>query len=372
MLRKFIILISIITLSSGSVPGMNEENKKVERIKRDLKIMEVVLDELLKGLEQDYFRKIHKTKGFYLEDYGVIFTVPIYEPSHIKYSISYKKEKKSYTMKGGKEGMEKLDKLKEKLAEFFGSYADAINYLDPENRITVYIYESYSEEPILIATAWKKDIIDFRTGRINREKFKSSIKYQPLLDETDLESQINIMANIIDTALKRKSEANLLSPEGSVKGMFLEKFGALFVMHTTPGSDLTISVKNLDRYLKTFEMQMKKLKNFEITLEGKRTIEERYDETLDKKEELLKEYQENLEKFKSTLIELLGSYGPTLRRLNDNKWIAVIANLKDLTELDLPDQKYIVLKVRKKDVDEYNREKISYKDFVKRINYTEY
>ena len=137
--------------------------------------------------------------------------------------------------------------MQERAIEFLRDYADAIGQIKGTDRITILANlehqsgvfavilggeKNIEESPSgLNITAKKSDIVDFRKGKIDEKTFRSRITFHKLMDSKQKNRNINIMANILNTALTRKAH-NEFNSDHRKKGMYLEGLGALFFIRT--------------------------------------------------------------------------------------------------------------------------------------------
>ena len=83
--------------------------------------------------------------------------------------------------------------------------------------------------------------------------------------------------------------------------------------------------------------------------------------------------KDSIKGFKDELIELIGDYGHTLRTLKPTEYVVVNINFKDNWRahfLESPQQ--MILKVRKKDLDRYDRGDLTLAAFRKKVEIQEY
>ncbi|MBC8491541.1 MAG: hypothetical protein H8D42_03175 [Candidatus Marinimicrobia bacterium] len=64
------------------------------------------------------------------------------------------------------------------------------------------------------------------------------------------------------------------------------------------------------------------------------------------------------------ILEMLGQYGHTLRKVKENEWIIVALDLDN--HLRDQDWRWLYIKVRKSDITKYSREKIKLEELKKR------
>ena len=135
--------------------------------------------------------------------------------------------------------------MKERAIEFLSDYADAIGQIKSTDRITILanfehtyrvfaVYlrgaENVEERPSrLNITVKKNDIVNFRKGKINEEAFRNRVAFHKRLDNKRRNRNIDIMANILNTALNRKHGDEFRTTSKN-RGVYLDGLGALFFM----------------------------------------------------------------------------------------------------------------------------------------------
>jgi hypothetical protein len=81
----------------------------------------------------------------------------------------------------------------------------------------------------------------------------------------------------------------------------------------------------------------------------------------------------NMAAVRKCLTEILGQYGATLKQLPGDSKISIIAHvLKRSVDPNLQTNRIMILTITRADVEQYQREKISFEDFKKRVSYLEY
>ena len=378
-----------------------------EKMRRDLNIMKVILDRIMNPDESKPSWTNGNTRAVYLEGYGLIFSYKYsksrefvlhnvlesgtllqdakaheneerliilekYENSlketakaRTKYKIALEKlnnTKKKKKQKLFDEYAEKAKikeaKLRENIIEFFGEYCDAISQLKPDDRITVVILPGEShliyfdkflgakktDLNRVVATVQKSDISAYRREAINKNTFLRRVHFSSDADKSRMIKDIQIMTNIFDTGINQASTKSMIR-HSETWGTYIKNFGALFMLKIRATSGLTTFLRD-DEHSEFF---------------------------INEKEELSENsIEDQLNNFKSTLIDILGSYGHTIRKLKHDEWIGIALESK------LPKLKRgkgistLFIKARKKDVDELNKEKISFAKFRRRVFITEY
>jgi len=246
-MRKILdtVLLSIVLgFSFNALEAQDNREMDHERLVNDLRIMGGIIDKLLTPAGNVYWSAGGGSQGFYLPDYGVIFSVPISKPMReslfvlprtakvlrvprasgddvdedsdafrISFGFGESEEDDEQTNKIEENEKKELERISSKVTDFLGIYADAIGQLIEKDKIAVYLYDSSNQSPEHLFHVLKKDIIEFKSGKIKSKTFDKRIKYSSLLKNDDMSSQIDIMAYIFNTSLKSPTSRALFLPE---------------------------------------------------------------------------------------------------------------------------------------------------------------
>ena len=421
-MRKILntLLLSIVLgFSFNALKAQNNREMDHERLVNDLRIMEGIIDKLLTPSRNAYWSSGGGSQGFYLPDYGVIFAVPISRPFNeslfvlpriaqvlrapippgdnddenddfsfsFRFGASEDDDKRTNRIKEREK--KELERISSKVSDFLGIYADAIGQLTEKDEIAVYLYNSSNQTPEHLFHVLKKDIIEFKSGKIKSKIFNKKIKYSSLLKNDDMSSQIDIMAYVLNTSLNFPSYGgyNFRISDNGVNGLYLDGFGALFIVSrhrfsfannffviesqlNRANEELAI-IEELDLF--SFDYKTSSVKK--ATKE--KPSERKKERILSRKkvfEKEMDEYRKSIEEYKLTFSTLLGNYGHTLRLVNDTEWIGVMTTWDNSINHDRNSGRNnaLIMKVLKKDVDRFNSGRISKEDFFKKIGYTEY
>lgn len=237
-----------------------------DKMDRDLRIMEKVISMVLSEEDLKYF-KPQKVKGAYLEDYGVVFMVPITSTSSFLRSVRSEKEQ---TVE------ESFKKIREKLTDFASSYADAIKQMKPNDWITMVVNPSsrarlgiiYEFDRVLslsrgvtvvgeeegfkpfsfIMSVRKSDITSYREGAMTIDQFSEAVLYSPIGAESEdymtpkMQKDIEILRGILETVLEDHLNTSFTSE--SIQGTYLRDYGVLFTVNA--GSAISLSTAVYD------------------------------------------------------------------------------------------------------------------------------
>jgi len=406
-----IILLPIILFSISSYAQSSKINW--DRMNRDLEIMQGVLDNLLAPSKPMLAFSNGGARGLYFDGYGVVFQIDLggtrlMDVVRLRMGNEFEQAKelseqanaRARALKGKpvsippvpdegpvivdattgviltKENLtavKRIELLEERTIEFLRDYADAIGQIKPTDRITIlanfeHTYgvfavqlrgaENVEKSPSgLNITAKKSDIVDFRKGKIDEKTFRNRVTFHKRLDSKQKNRNIDIMANILNTALNRKHRGEFRM-DSKNRGIYLDGLGALFFIrgYLLGERDVITYEYYLGKYLKEQEgMQASRVKT---TTKSK------------KPEERIKE---SIKGFKDELVELVGDYGHTLRTLKPTEYVVVNINFKDNWRahfLESPQQ--VILKVRKQDLDRYDRGDLTLAALRKKVEIQEY
>ncbi|TFB11980.1 hypothetical protein E3V55_02270 [Candidatus Marinimicrobia bacterium MT.SAG.3] len=416
----YMVLLSIVLgISFNSIRAQKNRELDQERLVNDIRIMEGIIDKLLTPSGNTFFSSESGSQGFYLPDYGVIFAVPVSKPFseslfvlprvarvlrvprasghddgnddsfRISFGFDESEEDKERTKRIEEKEKKELERISSKVRDFLGIYADAIGQLNERDKIAIYLFNSSNQSPEHLFYVLKKDIIEFRSGKIKSKTFKKRIKYSSLLKNDDMRSQIDIMAYVLNTSLNAsKSGAyNFRMSDNGVNGLYLDGFGALFIVNRhqiSSGSNFYViesqlsyaneqlaRIEDLDLFNSDRDLYSdKKAAKAIVSVRKKDRISARK-KAMQKE---MEEYRKSIEEYKLRFSTLIGNYGHTLRLVNDTEWIGVLTNWQNLNRHDHNSGRNnaLIMKVLKRDVNRYNSGRISKEDFFKKIGYTEY
>ncbi|MFA4839982.1 MAG: hypothetical protein WC703_10960 [Candidatus Neomarinimicrobiota bacterium] len=298
-----------------------------------------------------------------------------------------------------------IDETKNLLTQFYVNYASSVKSLGPNDRICVNI-RIRDEVPVprdekdakktpsqLRATAFVSDLTKFRqckldeTSMVNKIQFTESTSHKADRD-------IDVMGKIFDSALGKSGSEKNYTLTGSTRGLYLENFGVLFF---SPAGVLGMNTVNIitQKGLAKAEKAMRKGEERMREAEGRiREAEERLFEAqknlrdpslppippippvslgddsvrMDISFQFDTEFKQTqaekdsiLNKMKIDIIEIVGQYGHTLRKIRDSECILVAVDLNDCITDD--GAKRVYFKFKKSDVMRYNREEITFDTF---------
>ena len=390
----FALTCSIQTVADAAP---QKETVNYARMERDLRIMEGILDNILAGARPSPRLFGGASKGFYVEGYGVIFSVPVSSPRSTglndfslpevlgySYGYSYSVPKAAEEHGGQNDSADSREEkfqeeIRSKAVEFLGTYADAIGQLSPSDKISVYPYDYSSKEPLCLITVRKEDVIAYRSDKMSEQEFDSAVSVTDGADTEALASQIDIMAYVLTTVLKDDQFRLNTRGRNGVRGLYLNDFGVLFLA-AVPSANATIAfavrdLMNFNADMGVLHLELETLEDELRTPHGSRDAV-RKSATKKRQESIranIEKEKKRIERWRSNCTTVFGDYGHTLRMLGDNEWIAIVADWESSSTGRRSDgSKATILRVRKKDVIAYNRGRINDNQFARRIVYTEY
>ena len=317
---------------------------------------------------------------------------------------------------------EKIRVAKESIMDFFADYASSVKSLGKDDQICINIrlrndfeFIKVEEEKDKIPGQFRicakvTDLSDYRKGKISKSKLKKLIEYTEVYEEGD-DMDLVIMEKILDTSLSKFGRSTIPGFGSKTRGMYLNDFGALFFSPTTLGQkfgnvivrkvnaaerklkDAERKLKDADRELSKHEEKLKALEKRRqkeaskriSKKSGRKVVHKRSDEgdstivitddfdfDFDFDFDCNFEFDERLDEaevdsianeISDNILEILGQYGHTLRKVKENEWIMVALDLDN--HLWDQDWRWLYIKVRKSDITKYSREKIKLEELKK-------
>jgi hypothetical protein len=337
-----------------------------QQLLNDIEILETVLDRLISpDKAQLQFFGATNSRGYYLANYGVIFNVnySLFNRAIISLDLNrtYKIGENNLIYvdtteeheKSSNEFEKELEQLKKSITRFLGTWTSALIELKPDEKITVIVdfngwFSNFANEydvnlHQLVAAVPINDIKDYRKNNISDKGFARRINFDEI---KSIDEDISILSNVIETALAHENKNVELGLAGNVKGIHFKGYGVIFFTDISYGASL------YTRAWSIYTDAAKKAKRRSFT------INNFSDEQ--------KGISQDLEKIEQKLINLISNYGHNLRSLQPNEWVEIAINFKGMPVKDKYSRS--VLKVRKKVIDDYNRDAIKFDDFKKQVN----
>jgi len=401
--QKQIVVLMLGVLTCTALFPQSKQNIDPDRMRRDLDIMETILGKLLNG-EQPAFFNAGAPVGVYLDGYGVIFYVnskntwfSIVRAKDHLITVQESLEKAKLSLQKIKDGNDEEEVIvttpkievdvraekgknaenvlalrKEAIVEFLANYADAIGQLRPTDRIAVFVNftggdrffrvatladEDTPEPPAMLhMTALKKDIVDHRRGKFSLAAFRQKISIKEKKRAKVVDKHIDILADIIDTALSRKYRKEF-SSTGETTGLYVNKLGALFFVQGRFFGGLTAplapEVLVFQKYLEEGDA--------EVTVKNQKTSQKKRQTT-----------EKIIAAIKEELIDVLADYGHTLRSLAPDEDVIVAVDFSTWRGIPTDAPERFILKVGKRQLDAYSSGKLSAAQLKKRVAFQEY
>ena len=411
----FISILSLFLLTGSSFAQSNDFD--AERMNRDLRIMENILAELFQAesiLASSQGRNVFfpvgsrssSIRGTHLPGYGVIFMVPSNSPvrnvliengNQVNMSYSF-----VYSTNGEKEVPEVNESsVNKRMTEFLKSYAPTIGQLkDNEQVLIIFGSRKNSHEkrvllgrlrtlsesavainnnptvrtqnttstdpeketevlPIFSASVTKKDLDNYRSGKLNEQSFQEKIRFASSDQKEELD--LKVMSNIFSTALETGEKKGFRTSERNTNYLFLNNFGALFNIDVRYSSSAIRFSTNIDREFTRIQYGFDK------------------EEESEEYEKYLDELEDAYEALTVTAKEVLIDYGRTLSSVKSDQYILVTLNIKghslfpDLVEKrdeEIPDR--IDFQIRKSTLEDIDRGRLTREQALDRIVVKEY
>lgn len=229
-----------------------------------------------------------------------------------------------------------------------------------------------------------------------------------------MEKDIAIMENVINTAMVESEFVYIYNVQNNVRGLYIPEFGTLFTVQVQLISDLAAPYFTSWRYPTGFppgsfymfppldKDKLRKLfRKLDITVDGKKLDLEEYfkhmqefnkeyfkeledvDEEDDNDEDVIIKIREleeeskerhkelveqNLEEFKEELAGLVADYGGTIRQLEDDQWVMVVAYLDPTRGISTDGEpEKVTVKAKKGDIDRYDFGDIEFEELKSRM-----
>lgn len=345
------------------------------RVKRDIRIMESILDKLLDD-NSAQIRMPGDSKGFYINNYGMVFylkkTQP-YQPFMLKALEENMHQVRSMQQNTGSQlksiaktnydqfiedtekiESESLQKIKSGITEFLSNYASSTPLLRNRDRITVLVnlegWRSISHQnKFLSASVEQKYAEQLRQYRNADESLISKIQFDMETKDNPISRDIDIMAEILDQAMETGPSPRY----ASTSGLYLAGLGALFFMEVQPAfwfgnTDTSFSI--------VIHNTGDNVAGYSITSKSQPAKDQSDTSSLQKS-------------LSSELFDLMISYGHTLHIEPDEKFIIEVNMGPQFSMVGLPQKSpsTIRLQLYKRDLDAYNQGRIQMEALKKKM-----
>ena len=396
---KKLCIIGMIMLIAVSAGAQTPAKIDYNSMNRDIRIMEKAMVSLL--TDENSVIGIGEIKGIYLDKYGVVFNVPIYrkatEPTAIKLQnppddpqtiaqIEKKVNEEVQRMERSKLASS-TSKLRSSIIVFFGSYADVIKQLEPNDVITVFaiaqerrgdnvtvksgtaygaIYtpqqaaRSSSSVPQLnsfLMSVKKEDITIYRKNSKSLKKFYQAVSYAEISGSINipgtLATDIKVIKGIIETVLEDTLHTTI--PPQSVQSAYLKNYGVLYfvdVGYIPQGISSTSFLRSITNYsISGYELLLTDSTRKKLQLQQELALS-KY------KAGLFPEENKSFETLPDVLLEMLGDYGRMIRGLQQDDQITIFVKSSGIL-VGKDTLKNLITTVKYKDIQEYSEKKIT-------------
>ncbi|MBN1782905.1 hypothetical protein JW948_17360 [bacterium] len=356
------------------------------RLKRDLRIMEGILDKLIDRQQVD-MRMPGVSKGIYIPEYGMIFymkKIQPYEPVMLKaleqnlnqvlvnQAGSGQKRRpqtagepvfrvqgehyEKFRQETEKLEKEALDHMQDGIIEFLSNYASSMSLLKDRDKIAVLVHlEGWRSLPDQngFMTAWidRKQAETLRQSRAADADARSGIHIDMKSDDTNMKKDIDIMTEILNQAMTTGPNPQY----ASTSGLYMKGLGALIFMEIQPA----LWFGNMDSL-------------FSVVIHNSGDAVSGYSFTANAGISARPGGQQGnraqLNKLRDELFDLMASYGHTLK-LKPDEQIIIDVNLgSNFTLIGFNnDPTNMRLQLTKRYLDDYNERKIGLKDLKKKL-----
>jgi hypothetical protein len=184
LMRKYLLLMTAmlcVALPGAASFTLGKTGPELTVVKQNIQIFEGILTTVLAQNFPDPFAVLEKPKGVYLEGFGTVFSFEIdiatVRPPNPFNPIRPTPEEERKAI------AERLPKLKELMVKTLAEHADSMEFLGPDFQVAIvaqlfnsgFLSRPMELKTILVRTA-KRNVLDFKAGRLNYEDFKKKIE----------------------------------------------------------------------------------------------------------------------------------------------------------------------------------------------------
>lgn len=215
----------------------------------------------------------------------------------------------------------------------------------------IVLQEDNEPAPVFETPQNKNDSVIFPGETFAKNGFQHRVM-TPGLEDQRISKDIDVMANIMDAALDRKYH-HFVETGRKTYGAYLDGVGAVFLLK-----------QDADTQQKPVELAQ----IFERLKSGRDL------QNISWKTEIWfnSQNRDSLEDFPTTLLEIVGDYSHTLRPLSASESIVVAVDLLDKPGSSSAKPNRFILRVRKRDLDAYNRGQIQLAEFREKVQLQKY
>lgn len=399
-MRIFKIIFFYILIVIFMPIDVTAQSNDSERIKQDVRIMEVILDELFKSKWSAYGsrmsavfygNKSHSSEGLYLDDYGLIFIIQGGAPGFVAFSDSDDQQSAflfEHSDSGEQEPVNKKT-VKKRIERFLTNYAPSLSRLSEDQKVMV-LYKSESRVPGvpvnrisdnknsdnkpehipgISAVISAGDLSEHRKGKLGLDELRKRIKFSILEGGSSLD--LKVMANIIETTLNDQN-SKAFRVRGDVSHVYLDDFGAVFSLdlnHSSfPGFFGTLVLDDLDiDFPKSLQSgEIPKLKSAEDARQYIDSINKaRKEREEERDKEIINAYQTTIQLLKEVIVD----YGRTLKTVSSDQRIMLAVNFGERTS-KIPEKVY--LEINKSVLEKMDRGSVSRDEAIEQVTVREF
>ncbi len=397
-------------------PHLFAQSFDADRMNKDLKIMENILDEMFKidghnNIVGSEFRILPTgtsgtyTQGTYIPDYGVIFKIPQVIYAGFSSIEVNKKDGNNritfyYDDEDGKTKAVTKESITNRITEFLEDYAANIAQLKPDEKVMViygikgkrnrfFIVQTgdspkaeQKQKPVISVTARMKNLNDYRKQQISNDEFTKQLQIQSSENKEFLD--LKVMANVFQTAFEGKhnlaftdeNSEDVFRLVGDVSYQKLNDFGVIFSMDARYASNLSrafFQISKLSSKLKSISIGDRMTQDKEGNIKVSRLTDPDSTKNIAWKQQEEKGKEQALEAltyFKNLLKEYLVDYGRTLRSIKPDERILLTVDI-NRTNLEYLPQR-LLFQIKKSMLGQFDEGHISREKALQAVTITEY
>lgn len=425
-LKWYGTLLAAVVLLTASVPAPADarQDDGIDRdlMKRDLEIMESVLDRLLAPDNGGSIRLSGSSaSALYLPGFGVLiesspgFRVPgaafqvlrdvdsLYDIEAVERDVRREADASSGAVTSGRATPNDVDAddLLDRITGFLKNYAGLINQLKPADRVAV-IYnnrgqvflpglrnrdddESRLQSMSVVATF--DDLDAYRRGNLNDEAFGRRLVVRKVMSDDDPRTDLEIFGRILETGLKTDDRESI-SLRGNVSHFYVDGAGAIFNMQAGMSSRGIFSVANMENLAARLQEQGQRIEQqAEQLRQQAREIEvmaknfpadslnlDRQLNLINSRIEALypdpEKLQEEFDLFERNLKSYMVDYGRTLSTLKSGESLYLSVAISGFRRSALPGR--VVYKINKDTIQRFDQRNINRDQAIDLIEKIEY
>ncbi len=345
----FLALMLFIPLLITTAAEKQRGNSDIDynMMDRDIKVMSKILQTELADRYSGVYFKTSRTRGTYLEGYGLVFTMPL--------------TTKIYKGSSARRAKENYDDVIDKLVGALKEYGDVMKQVKPDDRFTLVASPSkygviggYYDNVVAVSSrnakfepypfimsAEFRDIQKLSSGSISSEQFKNEIMFEVFGTEDSeyvsrkMHKEINIMKGILEVGIEEGLSTSISSE--SVQGTYLKDFGVLFTINASRSRSYhfdsdNISIRMDGKFDPAKDTEQIDLSDMQESL-GKINYElSKYGVPISfyvDREKLLQISEEKVGEAVDVITGILSEYGSKIRGLTNDDKIAIQFQSRD-------------------------------------------